>query len=221
MSDQPPSDPRLEQAGASDDSIQDVHGALLREKPEPSEGTVPIPLLLLGLLSGLIFFCGIYLGRYAGGFDPMVYNEEGAPGGAAAGPVAPSDPVVVGKRLFNQNCTQCHQVTGLGVPSTYPPLAGSEWVNGTEERTIRILLHGLGGAVTVSGHAFNNAMPSFGPLGANLKDDKLAALLTYIRQEWGNKSGPVTAEQVAKVRAAETARNKAWTAAELLALGGK
>ena len=56
-------DPRVDQPGASDESLQDVHGALLREKPEPGEGAVPIPLLLLGLIGGLVFFAGTYLGR--------------------------------------------------------------------------------------------------------------------------------------------------------------
>lgn len=209
-------DPRIDQPGASDDSLQEVHATLLREKPEPGEGTVPVPLLLLALIGGLVFFSGVYLGRYSGGFDPMVYNEEAqAGGGGAAGATAAADPVAVGKRLFVQNCVTCHQAAGQGLPGVYPPLAGSDWVNGSEEALVRILLHGLGGPVAVNGATYNGAMPSFGPLGSNWKDDRIAAVLTFVRQEWGNKGGPVTAEQVAKIRAAAAGRNKAWTAAEL------
>ncbi|MFT3828930.1 MAG: cytochrome c [Opitutaceae bacterium] len=210
-------DPRVDQPGASDDSLQDVHGALLREKPEPGEGAVPIPLLLLGLIGGLVFFAGTYLGRYSGGFDPLVYNEEaGATGAATAtSATAAPDPVAAGKRLFAQNCATCHQASGQGLPGVYPPLANSDWVNGNPEAIGRILLHGLSGEVTVNGGTYNGAMPSFGPLGSNWKDDRIAAVLTYIRQEWGNKAAPVTTEQVAAIRAATAGRNKAWTATEL------
>lgn len=211
------SDPRVDQPGASDDSLQDVHGALLREKPEPGEGAVPIPLLLLGLIGGLVFFTGIYLGRYSGGFDPLVYNEQASAGSAtaAAAAAAAPDPIAVGKRLFVQNCATCHQASGQGLAGVYPPLVDSEWVNGNPEAIGRILLHGLGGPVTVKGATYNGAMPSFGPLGSNWKDDRIAAVLTYIRQEWGNKGGPITADQIAKIRSATSGRNKAWTAAEL------
>jgi mono/diheme cytochrome c family protein len=217
MSDANDSDPRLDQPGASDDSLQEVHAALLREKPEPGEGTVPIPLLLLGLIGGLVFFSGVYLGRYSGGFDPLVYNE--AAQGTGAGPggaTAAVDPVALGKRLFVQNCVTCHQSTGLGLPGTYPPLAGSDWVNGNEEAIVRILIHGLSGPVTVNGTTYSSAaMPAFGPLGSNWKDEKIADVLTYIRQEWGNKSAPVTKETVARIRAATADRSKGWTSAEL------
>jgi mono/diheme cytochrome c family protein len=217
MSEAEPSKSQLEQAGASDDSIQDVHAALLREKAEPSEGTVPVPLLLLALVGGLVFFSGVYLGRYSGGFDALTYNENAPTGAAVAAAATPADPAAVGKRLFAQNCASCHQVTGQGLPGVYPPLAASEWVNGTEERTVRILLEGLSGPVTVAGNQFGAAqMPSFGPTGANWKDDKIAAVLTYIRQEWGNKGAAVTVEQVAKVRTANGNRGKAWTSEELL-----
>jgi mono/diheme cytochrome c family protein len=91
-----------------------------------------------------------------------------------------------------------------------------------EERTIRIVLHGLGGEVKVGSTTFNGVMPSFGKVpngGFNWRDDQIAAVLTYIRQEWGNKAGPITPEQVTAIRTQEAARAKPWTAAELLAIG--
>ena len=216
MSDANNSDPRIDQPGASDDSLQDVHAALLREKPEPDEGTVPIPLLLLGLIGGLVFFSGVYFGRYSGEFKPLVYNEEASAGGATGGAAAALDPVALGKRLYVQNCVTCHQATGQGLAGTYPPLASSDWVNGNEEAIVRILIHGLSGPVTVNGVTYSSAaMPAFGPLGSNWKDEKIADVLTYIRQEWGNKSAPVTKETVARIRAATSDRGKGWTAAEL------
>ena len=79
------------------------------------------------------------------------------------------------------------------MPGVYPPLDGSEWVNGDPERVIRIVLYGLKGDVHVEGHLFNAAaMPVFGQVAQsayNWNDEKVAAVLTYVRQAWGNKSG--------------------------------
>jgi mono/diheme cytochrome c family protein len=115
------------------------------------------------------------------------------------------DPVVVGKAAFNAVCITCHQATGLGMPGLYPPLAGSEWVNGPASRVIRIVVYGLKGDVHVEGHDFNAAaMPVFGQQvtgsAYNWSDEKIAAVLTYVRQEWGNKGGPVSADDVTAVR---------------------
>jgi mono/diheme cytochrome c family protein len=206
--------PLLEQAGASDEQIQRVHAILLREKPEPTEGYSPLPLMLLGLMSACILFSAIYLGRYSGGFDPMVYDERILPGmqGAAAAPVV-LDPRAVGKRVFVTNCIACHQTTGLGLPGAYPPLAGSEWAQGPEDRIIRIVLNGLTGPITVKGGSFNNSMPVFGPM---LRDEQIADVLTYVRSEWGNNAPPVAADKVKQIRAAVADRTGPWTPEELL-----
>jgi mono/diheme cytochrome c family protein len=73
-------------------------------------------------------------------------------------------------------------------------------VNGPASRVVRIVLYGLKGDVHVQGHVFNSAaMPVFGRVAGsayNWNDDKIAAVLTYVRQEWGNKAGAVTAAEV-------------------------
>jgi mono/diheme cytochrome c family protein len=212
--------PRIEQAGASDESIQRVHSVLLREKAEPAEGFAPMPLFLLGFISTMIFLVSIYFVHYRGGFDSMVYDERFDPAtmGKGAGPVV-VDPFVAGKRHYTA-CAACHQANGLGVPPAFPPLAGSEWVTGSEERLIRILLHGLEGPIEVKGQTYVGLMPAFGAGGAyNWNDQRIAEVLTYIRAEWGNAASPITAEQVTAIRTGAAAgRTKAWTAEELLAL---
>ena len=203
----------LEQAGASDEQLQKVHAILLREKPEPTEGYSPLPLMLLGLMSALILFSAIYLGRYSGGFDPLVYDERILPGmleGGAA-PVA-QDPKIIGKRVF-ANCIACHQTTGQGLPGAYPPLAGSEWAMGPEDRIIRIVLNGLSGPITVKSTSFNNSMPAFGP---QLRDEQIADVLTYVRSEWGNNATAVSPDKVKEIRAAVAARTGPWSPEELL-----
>ena len=204
----------LEQAGASDEQIQKVHAILLREKAEPTEGNPPLPLLVLGLMSALILVSAIYLGRYSGGFDPMVYDERILPGMLGSGTPAVQDPKAVGKRVF-ANCIACHQTTGLGLPGAYPPLAGSEWAQGPEDRIIRIVLNGINGPITVKGGAFNNAMPAFGPL---LRDEQIADVLTYVRSEWGNDAPAVSPDKVTEIRAAVATRGGPWTPGELLKL---
>ena len=117
-----------------------------------------------------------------------------------------------GKQVYATTCAACHQATGEGVPGVYPPLAGSEWVNGEEAKVVRILLHGVTGPIEVAGETFNGMMP---PWGGTLKDDDIAAVLTYVRSTWGNTGAPISSAKVASIRAATTSRTTPWTAAEL------
>lgn len=93
-------------------------------------------------------------------------------------------------------CAACHQANGAGIPGAFPPLAESEWVNGPVENLIRIQLRGLMGPITVKGTAYNSVMPP----NAAMSDDEIAAVLTYIRSNFGNTSSAVTADQVKALR---------------------
>lgn len=213
--------PQIEQAGASDENIQQVHSILLREKPEPTESKMPMPLFMLGFVSAMVLMVAIYFVHNSGGFSPMVYDERFDPKTApSTAQEVKVDPVAQGKKLYNTVCAACHQATGLGVPGAFPPLAKSDWANGSEERIIRILLHGLSGPITVSGGNFNSAMPAIGPgSGYNFDDAKIAYVLTYVRQEWGNASPAVMPEKVKEIRTGAAAgRATPWTAAELEAI---
>jgi mono/diheme cytochrome c family protein len=209
-------DPTYQPAAVTDAELLAAHEKLLEKQPDDRAHYKLMPLGLLFFFSGLILFAATYLNRYSGHFDPSIYNENALP--TKGGGEVKIDPIVLGKRLFNQSgaCVTCHQPTGLGVVGTYPPLAGSEWVNGPEERVISILLYGLQGTVHVTGKSFNAAvMPSFGASGFGWSDDKIADVLTYVRQEWGNKGGPITADQVAAIRAKVGSR-AAWSESDLL-----
>jgi len=119
-----------------------------------------------------------------------------------------------GESVYKTVCIACHQPTGQGLPGAFPPLAGSEWVLAkAPDHLIRIVLHGLEGAVTVKGVTYN-AAPMPGQKEA-LSDEQIAAVLTYIRQSWGNDAGEVTVERVRELRAQYPARNKAWNQGEL------
>jgi mono/diheme cytochrome c family protein len=212
------SDPRVDQAAVTDDVLISAHEKLLGKQPDEKARYRLLPLNLLFLFSGLIFFGGTYLGRYAGHFSPNVFNENVPHGAGAGAAAAPANPIEVGKKLFNNAaCNTCHQPTGVGVPGAIPPLVNSDWVTGSEERLIRVVLHGITGPIKVNGVDYNSAMPAFGRVagsGYNWSDDKVAAVLTYIRQEWGNQAGPITTEKVAEIRAKE-GDHKPWLAADL------
>jgi mono/diheme cytochrome c family protein len=211
-------DPRLDQAAASDESLLASHEKLLGTQPDEKARYKLVPLTLLFFFSGLIFFAGTYLNRYSGLFDPHIYNENSLPTTGAAVAVK-IDPLVLGKKQYEAVCITCHQATGLGQPGVFPPLAGSEWVNGSDDRLIRVVVYGLQGPIKVMGVDYNGAaMPAIGKVagsGFNLSDEKIAAVLTYIRQQWGNSTAAITTEQVAAVRSKDGDR-KAYTAAELL-----
>jgi mono/diheme cytochrome c family protein len=131
---------------------------------------------------------------------------------ASAQATSTSAPLRRGAQIFSSTCAACHQAQGEGTP-TYPPLAGSEWVNGAESRLIRIVMHGLTGDVEVQGQVYNGAMPAW---GATLSDAEIAAVLTYIRASFGNQSLPVTTATVAQTREANSGRKTPWTIPELL-----
>jgi mono/diheme cytochrome c family protein len=203
MSEPSNKDPRLDQAASTDENLLQAHEGQLGTRPDEGARYNLLPIGILFALSALILFSGTYLNRYAGHYSSLVFNENLKPSTGAAAAVK-IDPVAAGKSAFNAVCITCHQATGAGIPGTYPPLAGSEWVNGPASRAIAIVLYGLKGDVHVEGHDFNAvAMPVFGQVSGsayNWSDEKVAAVLTYVRQEWGNKAGPVSADEVSAER---------------------
>lgn len=220
MSNPSPLDPRLEQPGATDEGLLNAHEAAAKKKVGDDGGHYRLmPIALLFIFSGLIFYAATYMNHYSGAYSSEVFNETALPADASAGPVK-IDPLVLGKRNYDQVCATCHQATGMGVEGIYPPLAGSEWVTGSPDLLIRVVLHGLKGPITVAGKPYSAAaMPAFGRVagsGYNWNDERIAAVLTYIRQEWGNSAEPITAEQVAAIHTQEGNR-KEWTEQELAA----
>jgi mono/diheme cytochrome c family protein len=208
--------PHLEGEGLN---VLDVHGAILREKDDPRDGYEPIPLWMVSMFMALVFWGGAYLAFYSGGFQSDVFDPvqvSWAGGGAAV--KGPPDPMVVGKRLYTANCVACHQATGQGVAGQFPTLVGSEWVltegwHG-DNHLVKILLHGLQGPIQVKGNTYNGAMPPW----KQLKDDQIASILTYIRNEWGNSATPITAEQVAKIREETAGQTEPYTQKALQAI---
>lgn len=103
----------------------------------------------------------------------------------------------LGKELYDDNCTVCHQASGQGVADLQPALAGSPKVKGNPAETIRWVLQGSAAEPAPGGRRYQNVMPAFDHLG----DDELAAVVTFVRQTFGSSASPVSADQVAAERA--------------------
>jgi mono/diheme cytochrome c family protein len=106
-------------------------------------------------------------------------------------------PTQRGKAIYEQTCLPCHQADAGGVPGMNPPLRKSPYVQGAPVRLIGIVLQGLNDGVEIDGDTYSNPMPAFGSV---LKDQEIADVLSYLRNHFGNKAGPVSKPQVTKIR---------------------
>ncbi len=115
-----------------------------------------------------------------------------APAQAAAAPVGKmslADLKAAGEKVYTANCVACHQATGKGMPPTFPALDGSKVATGPKAAHIQTVLKGRPGT----------AMAAW----AHLSDEQIAAVITYERNSWGNKTGD--AIQSAEIAAARKA----------------
>jgi mono/diheme cytochrome c family protein len=176
-----------------------------RENPDPHERTKPVPWPLIGLVA-LLFSFGIVYITQADIENPSEWGD-GRQMAELAGAKKASGAKVDGAALYASLCVTCHQASGQGLPGVFPPLAGSEWVLGKDSTAAAILLHGITGPLTVKGTAYNGAMPAF---GAQLSDEQIAGVLSYIRSQWGNAAAPVEAQTVSKAREEHKGRTSAF-----------
>jgi mono/diheme cytochrome c family protein len=180
----------------------------------------PVLAIASGVALGVMVFAGLNL-WFGRPFIPTVEDLPTYPNPerpeltalalAASRPAGPTDP---GEAAFQTVCAACHQMDGKGLAGTFPPLAGSHWVNDDAETPIRIVLAGISGPIEVEGAKYASIMPP----PPNMDDAKIAAVLTYVRKSFGNKGSEVTKDQVAAVRASLAGRTTPWTAEELTAL---
>ncbi len=183
---------------------------------EPAAPPTPVPIWLMVLPFVLVYWGLVFFDERGGWFNPRVY----APYRSLAELESYQPPtggisLERGKAIYDNICALCHNTDGMGKPNQAPPFVGSEWVLGNLNHMIRIPLAGLTGPIQVKGQEWNLSMPA---MGAALSDDDLAAVLTYIRQSWGNKASPITPDQVKAVRGQVGNRTQPWTANELNAI---
>jgi mono/diheme cytochrome c family protein len=90
-----------------------------------------------------------------------------------------------GEQLFLNNCAECHQRDGKGIPNIYPALAGSEVVRGSGVDVALVMLIGRG------------EMPSF---AGSIADEDMASIINYVRNAWGNNGEEISAQRIEKLR---------------------
>jgi mono/diheme cytochrome c family protein len=113
------------------------------------------------------------------------------------------------------HCATCHQANGKGLAPAFPPLNNSPWVTGDTDRLIKLTLHGLMGPLEINGQKFDGAVPMT-PFGGILKDDEVAGVLTYVRNQFGNKAPAITPQDVKRVRDATKGQKSLFLVEELL-----
>lgn len=123
----------------------------------------------------------------------------------------------LGREVYHRDghCGTCHQEDGKGLSAAFfPPLAKSEWVTGSQDRLIKIALHGIHGPMSVNGVKYPGPVPMT-PM-KHLSDKEMAAVLTYVRNSFGNKASVVSPAKVSKVRSSTKSKVGFYTAKELL-----
>jgi len=183
----------------------DVSPQQLRENPDPHEQARPMPWPMIALVALLVAFGIVYISR--SDIETSAAWGDGRDAAELAGAKADGGAKVDGGALYASLCAACHQAGGQGLPGVFPPLAGSEWVQGKDSTAAAILLHGINGALTVKGATYNGAMP---PFKDQLSDEQIAAVLTHVRSQWGNQAAAVSVETVASAREEHNARTASF-----------
>jgi len=96
-----------------------------------------------------------------------------------------------GKEVYNTQCITCHMEKGEGIEGAFPPLAKSDYLMADKNRSIKQIIAGASGEMTVNGVTYNGDMPAI-----ELTDEQVSDVLNYVRNSWGNKGAAVTTAEV-------------------------
>jgi nitrite reductase (NO-forming) len=133
---------------------------------------------------------GIYLPE-GGAIQEMPVSEEELAASRPSESPGLAEKMELGKNVYSRTCVACHQASGNGIPTVFPPLAKADYLNENVERAIDIVLNGKSGEITVNGEKYNSVMTA-----QNLSDREVANVLTYVYNSWGNNGNDVTEEMV-------------------------
>lgn len=147
---------------------------------------------------------------YSGQLEDKVYMAEGgrsltlpsAKGSNEKLAGSKAERIKMGENVYKNLCQACHQPDAKGMKGVFPPLAKSDYFADDHNKAISAIVHGLSGKITVNGEIYNSAMPA-----QALSDEEVANVVTYLLNNFGNKGGEVSPDQVKKVRASGSAGN--------------
>lgn len=100
-----------------------------------------------------------------------------------------------GAKIYAEKCVACHQVTGLGIPSAFPPLKGSDYLFADKKRAVKQVLNGSHEEMTVNGAVYNLPMP----FQVDTHEDAVA-VINYTLNAWGNDGGSITLDEVKDIK---------------------
>ncbi|MFH6602799.1 PQQ-dependent sugar dehydrogenase [Maribacter algicola] len=104
--------------------------------------------------------------------------------------------LVGGAKIYQQYCSTCHQMNGMGASGRFPPLINTDWVTGDKDRLIRVMLQGMEGSLKIEDEVYNGVMPQH----SFLKDEEIAQVLTFIRSSFGNEASEISETEVGQLR---------------------
>ncbi len=195
-----------------------------REKSIPASGDQPISLRTTAICGALLIFGGLVAGYSGNQFSYASLFRDGyireRPPGAKITPPPPKKALDAymarGKKIFEGKCITCHGPEAKGNGVTYPSLVGSPWALGETERFAMIVLNGLDGPAS-DGKKYGVMTPQ----GIGMTPEDLAGIMTYIRNNFGNKKGDVVTVEMArnamKISGARKLAGKSVTGEELTA----
>jgi mono/diheme cytochrome c family protein len=199
-------------------ALLDGLATLIPAKGKAKEAPKPKPILFQNepaVLAKLASLDDADLQKRLTALDPLlVWKTKAGSETAEVAPLSDAEKKLfeAGKAQYPLICGACHQPNGQGLDGLAPPLVEADWVTGSPERLARIVLQGVRGPLNVKGKVWELEMP---PVNV-LSDEEIAALLTYIRREWGHTASAITPAYIAKVRKETETREEAWTEPELL-----
>ncbi len=181
------------EGGGAGDSAQNL--TQLLKTGQSAHGTVTGPMaeVVQGstqyLTDGDLRAISVYLVSLA---KPAPAGSQQVPHGDTAKPKSDN-----GTKLYEAHCASCHGAQGEGIKGAYPPLAGNRAVTRSDtSNLVQSVLQG-GYAPATIGNPRPFGMP---PFVLQLKDNETAAVLTHIRNSWGNQASQVTELEVTRDR---------------------
>lgn len=195
------------------EDIYDIHQAALRERVLPEEGNETGPWWLYAIILVTFAFGFFYIGFYFGEFTYQPHQlyisqaESEAPAEEAE-----LSQMELGENIYGRVCSTCHQSNGEGVDGAFPTLVGTDYVTGNVGRFAGIIVHGLYGEMEVNGDTYNGNMPAW---GEEISDEEVAAVMTYVRNSFGNNSSDVPVDSIKSYRETYGDRTSQWEVGEL------
>ncbi|WP_018969802.1 c-type cytochrome [Rubritalea marina] len=166
---------------------------------EPVSTWIMIAGFIVAVIGGGVLFSSDSFFNYEQSVKPNYVRAQFDDGKAAIPMALAADAYMKKGAALYKNCASCHGPGGAGNGAVFPPLAGSEWVEGSGVVPALTIIHGLNGQIKVAGATYNGAMPA---MADGWSDFDVAALIYYIQNSFGNKVGQIySLDQIAEIRA--------------------